>query len=202
MAKLRCESNGGEAQTIELRLGINRLGRSAENDFQIADPSVSGTHCEIALGCGHVTVQDCGSSNGTYLDGAPIMQSRLEPGQVLRLGGVDLVVLDTEVPIRVPSFQEPVMPAPPVMLSNGAALCQCQGHQMASFRCTSCRALWCGDCIHRLRRRGGKVLCLCPRCSFPVEALRAPAKKKQSLFNRLCETTKMWFRAGGKTSGG
>src|SRR5215471_7897976 len=107
MAKLRFKTPGFEERAVELRLGKNRLGRAADNDVHIEDLTVSGTHCEILLGCGDLSVRDCGSTNGTFVDGTPIQNAVLLPGQILRLGDVELLVADTEVPISIPKFEVP-----------------------------------------------------------------------------------------------
>ena len=137
-------------------------------------------------------MRDCGSTNGTFVDGTPIREAVLLRGQTLRLGTVELLVTDTEMPISIPKFDVPIT-APPVVLSDGSILCR-QHCALATYRCQHCRELLCEQCIHRLRRRGGKLLCLCPLCSYPVEAIGGEKKKKKSLLKRLRETTKLFFR--------
>ena len=83
MAKLLIQSPGFNNQVINLNLGVNRFGRSQGNDFVIEHATVSSKHCEIALGNGEVTVRDCGSTNGTFVNGqrvdAPILVCRRLP---------------------------------------------------------------------------------------------------------------------------
>src|SRR5690242_19619585 len=104
MAKLEIKTAGLGHQVIELRLGVNRLGRAADNDVQLEHPSVSATHCELLLGCGPIAVRDCGSTNGTFVDGAPVQTATLLAGQTLRLGGVELLLADAQVPVSIPRF--------------------------------------------------------------------------------------------------
>jgi len=66
------------------------IGRAAGNTFQIADQSVSGRHCEILLRGNEVIVSDLNSTNGTFIKGERITKGILRPGQLLRLGQVDL----------------------------------------------------------------------------------------------------------------
>jgi hypothetical protein len=192
MAKLQLNTAGFEPRVVELKLGTNRLGRAPGSDVHLEHLTVSGLHCEVVLGCGQVSVRDCGSTNGTFVDGTPIQQATLLPGQTLRVGDVELVVADTEVPISIPKFQAPIA-APPVVLPNGLVTCRRHSAVVATHRCQHCRELLCEDCLHRLRRRGGKLLCLCPLCSYPVEAIGGNNRKKKSLIQRLCETTKLFF---------
>ncbi len=192
MAKLQFKTDGAGAPSVELRLGTNRLGRALDCDVHIENPTVSATHCEVLLGCGQLSVRDCGSTNGTFVDGIPVQDAVLLQGQTLRLGAVELLVAETEVPVSIPKFELP-LPAPPVLLANGSILCCRHRARVTTFRCQHCRELLCEDCLHRLRRRGGKLLSLCPLCSYPVEAIGGE-KKKKSLLDRLLETTKMLFK--------
>ena len=102
MANLVIKSPGFDNQVINLNLGVNRFGRSSGNDFIIEHATISSKHCEIALGDGEVVVRDCGSTNGTYINDQPVMEARLSPGQVLRLGDVDFLVENTNVTIAIP----------------------------------------------------------------------------------------------------
>src|SRR4051812_11673360 len=45
------------------------VGRTTENDVSIPEYSISKKHCEFDLKGGAVTVADCGSTNGTTLNG-------------------------------------------------------------------------------------------------------------------------------------
>ncbi len=191
MARLSVKSKGFDNQLIELKLGINRLGRSPANDFEIADATVSAEHCEIVLGEHEVRVHDCNSTNGTYVDGRPICDGTVRAGQTLRLGEIELLVESTEVKIAIPYFEVP-RPAPPVMLSNGSLLCPRHPLSQARYRCTHCHEVMCESCVHHLRRHGGKTLNLCPLCSYQCELLGGEqTKKKRSLLAFLRETIKL-----------
>src|SRR6185295_4543427 len=104
MAKLVLKSEGFHDQLIELRLGVNRLGRSPKNHFPIEHPSVSAWHCEIVLGADEIVVRDCDSTNGTFVDGQQIKEAQLRSGQTLHLGDVELFVESTDVRIEIPRF--------------------------------------------------------------------------------------------------
>ena len=51
----------------------------------------------------------------------------------------------------------------------------------------------CDKCVHYMRRRGGKVLKLCPICSHKVELIGGEKKKKKSLLGMLHKTVKLPF---------
>ena len=97
MAKLVVLSPGMTGRTQELKLDKTTIGRVEDNTFQIAEPSVSSHHCEVELRGKEVVVRDLNSTNGTYINGEKITEKVIQPGQILRLGQVELR-LDTDTP--------------------------------------------------------------------------------------------------------
>ena len=65
------------------------IGRSAECDLAIADTYLSSRHARFANDDGDLTVEDLGSTNGTYVNQA-IVHGRvhLEKGDIVQVGGV------------------------------------------------------------------------------------------------------------------
>lgn len=90
MAKLVILSEGMTGRSHELTVEKTTIGRVEDNTFPIADPSVSSHHCEVLLRGTDVVVRDLGSTNGTFIEGDKITESVLKPGQVLRLGQIQL----------------------------------------------------------------------------------------------------------------
>jgi hypothetical protein len=90
MAKLVLLSAGMTGRTHELKVDKTTIGRVEDNTFQIAEPSVSSHHCEIILRGTEVVVHDLNSTNGTYINGEKVSESILKPGQVLRLGQIEM----------------------------------------------------------------------------------------------------------------
>lgn len=101
MAKLVILSAGMTGRSQELTVDKITIGRVEDNTFPIADLSVSSHHCEILLQGNDVIVRDLNSTNGTYINGEKITEAGLKPGQVLRLGQVELR-LETEAPAGAP----------------------------------------------------------------------------------------------------
>jgi len=97
MAKLVLLSPGLTGRTHELKLDKTTIGRVEDNTFQIAEPSVSSHHCEILLQGSDIIVRDLNSTNGTFIGGEKVSESPLKPGQVLRLGQIEMR-LETETP--------------------------------------------------------------------------------------------------------
>jgi transcriptional regulator with AAA-type ATPase domain len=53
---------------------------------------VSREHAEVRFDRGAVTLRDCGSRNGTRLNGEPVEQATLNPGDIVELGGILLML--------------------------------------------------------------------------------------------------------------
>jgi len=69
------------------------LGRSAGVDLVVTDGQVSGQHCSFSAGDADadsdeptVTVEDLGSTNGTFVDGERITKADLRSGSIVRAG--------------------------------------------------------------------------------------------------------------------
>ncbi|HOX55763.1 MAG TPA: FHA domain-containing protein [Candidatus Paceibacterota bacterium] len=90
MAKLVVLSPGMTGRSQELKLDKTTIGRVEDNTFQIAEPSVSSHHCEVVLRGSEVVVRDLNSTNGTFINGERVTESVLKPGQILRLGQIEM----------------------------------------------------------------------------------------------------------------
>ena len=97
MAKLVVLSVGMTGRTQELKADKTTIGRVEDNTFQIAEPSVSSHHCEVLLRGKDVVVRDLNSTNGTYINGEKVTESVITPGQILRLGQIEMR-LETDAP--------------------------------------------------------------------------------------------------------
>ena len=94
----------------ELKRERTAIGRDPSNDLVLEDPSVSGFHAVVLNDRGVVSVVDLGSTNGTAMDGRRLRErTALKPWCRLQMGGVKLVVADTES--REPTRVQPVVPA-------------------------------------------------------------------------------------------
>jgi hypothetical protein len=90
MAKLVVLSEGLTGRSYELKVDKTTVGRLDDNAFQIAEQSVSSHHCEVLLKGEEVHVKDLNSTNGTYINGEKISEQVLKPGQILRLGQIEM----------------------------------------------------------------------------------------------------------------
>ncbi len=74
-------------QTYELNKDIITLGRDITNDIVINDPEVSRHHMRMTRGPGGFTIEDLGSTNGTFVNGQRVTGARpLRAGDMIGLG--------------------------------------------------------------------------------------------------------------------
>ncbi|MCC6615449.1 MAG: FHA domain-containing protein [Anaerolineae bacterium] len=74
-------------QVYELNKDIVTLGRDITNDIVINDPEVSRHHLRLTRGAGGFTLEDLGSTNGTFVNGQRLTGARpLRQGDMIGLG--------------------------------------------------------------------------------------------------------------------
>ena len=184
---------GPDAGKLFLLHGLVLLGRSSDNAIYLSDVSASRRHALVVQRASGFVIEDLHSTNGTFVDGEPVTEAQLHAGEILSLGEVELLVQSTDVRIAIPKIEPPVRTAPPVVLSDGGLLCPRHPRARVTHQCTHCREVMCDACVHKLRRRGGKVLKLCPLCSHKCESLTGAGKKKRSVLGFLQKTVKLPF---------
>lgn len=90
----KAAEGGSDALTFRLRAGaMKTLGRATRADFIVDQPLVSRVHCRFSAGAaGVLEVEDLESTNGTFVNGKRVKSSRLESGDCVRVGRVELEV--------------------------------------------------------------------------------------------------------------
>lgn len=73
------------------------FGRGPDNDVVIEHVSMSGSHAMIQNLGGTFQLTDLGSTNGTYVNGAPVTEAVLESGAQIQFGSVEAVFVDGEI---------------------------------------------------------------------------------------------------------
>ena len=196
MARLIIKTEGIGKQAVELRMGVNRVGRDPDCELHLPHFTVSSLHCELSLTDDGVYLRDCDSTNGTFINGQPSAEAWLMPGQEIRFGDVELVVESTDAVIAIPEFQRGEAPPPaPVILENGLTACPRHSETVATFRCSYCKEMMCNACVKIMRIKGGKPHFLCRLCSHPAERVQTTEpKKKKGFFAMLQETVKLKFK--------
>jgi pSer/pThr/pTyr-binding forkhead associated (FHA) protein len=78
-------------QRFLLKPGINTIGRGANNDVVLKDPSVSSMHAKIVYQNGSWRILNLLSTNGTFINGKKQTISPLKPGDKIRLGRIEFL---------------------------------------------------------------------------------------------------------------
>lgn len=82
------------------------IGRSSELDMVLVEDMVSRKHAKIMIANGAITIEDLGSTNGTFVNGEKVKQARLKEGDRILIGtsilkliqqGADSVNVDENV---------------------------------------------------------------------------------------------------------
>jgi pSer/pThr/pTyr-binding forkhead associated (FHA) protein len=82
---------------ITLRVGKLYLGRSPECELAISDPAVSRRHARLWVSSAQIVIEDLGSQNGVYVNGARIQgPCELRAGDVLRICTHELQLVDID----------------------------------------------------------------------------------------------------------
>ncbi len=78
----------GQKKEIPLKEGVTVIGRRPDCDVRIPVMRVSRKHCRIILKDNKTTIQDLGSTNGTFVNDDRIMESEIQAGDVVAIGVV------------------------------------------------------------------------------------------------------------------
>jgi two-component system NtrC family sensor kinase len=90
--KITFPNKDGSTGEIDLTDQAISIGRSPDADIVLYDERSSRMHCGIRLWEGDFYVKDLQSKNGTYLNEERIEMSKLNSGDVIRIGASKIVV--------------------------------------------------------------------------------------------------------------
>jgi pSer/pThr/pTyr-binding forkhead associated (FHA) protein len=90
MPKLHILSPSELATTIELTESLITIGRTDETSICIRDGNISKRHGILVRDGDDYQLHDFKSTNGTFVNGEPIMAVKLKDGASIRLGPVEL----------------------------------------------------------------------------------------------------------------
>ena len=85
-AKLSFETGPFTGRIIALPNQMVTLGRAPDNDVVVADPATSGRHGRIEVRTGAFWISDLGSTNGTLVNGEPVIEKQLADGDLIAIG--------------------------------------------------------------------------------------------------------------------
>lgn len=194
MVQLIFKSGPQNGSAIKLGPGLNRIGRNADNNIQIADPSISGFHCEMHVSPLGVAFRDVGSSNGSFIEGRRVQKEILTGSKMLQLGAITFLVDMPTAHVTIP-HQEKQQEAPANFMPDGTQACQKHADLAATFRCVKCEKTWCAECVRRTGLVGSpNAIYSCTDCGAKCEKIQiADRKEKKSILDQLGDKIRrMW----------
>ncbi|WP_051478801.1 FtsK/SpoIIIE domain-containing protein [Arthrobacter sp. H5] len=102
-------------QLTPLARGSYGIGRN-DGDILIQDPEMSRAHAVLTVATDRITITDCGSANGTWVDGRQITTAPVTVNSTIRLGGSDcgIILAGTPTPpVGTEHLDEPIEVASP-----------------------------------------------------------------------------------------
>jgi transcriptional regulator with GAF, ATPase, and Fis domain len=82
--------SGGSKGVSKVVGGRFTIGKAPDNDLVLGDDTVSRHHCEIIRAPDGLHVRDLESTNGTKIDGTRVREAMVVPGNVLKVGEVEI----------------------------------------------------------------------------------------------------------------
>ena len=86
MYKLTIRNNDNKLDEMYVSHDVLKIGRNADNDIRLDDATVSSHHAEIVQDPYKVVIQDCQSTNGTYVNGDAVKTHQLKDDDVIVIG--------------------------------------------------------------------------------------------------------------------
>jgi len=101
MQPIRAENKAQAAEAPQLIINGKRIiplddafvsiGRSDENKIVLDDPTISRQHIQLRRRFGLYTLFDVNSRGGTYVNNIRVLEHQLQSGDVIRIGGTQIV---------------------------------------------------------------------------------------------------------------
>jgi hypothetical protein len=91
-AQLAIRAPGQPVTRLDVKPGTQRMGRALDNDIVLPDDKVSRHHGQVSVRLGMLVYTDTGSTNGSFLNGSPVTEIALGPGDVLQLGNSTVTI--------------------------------------------------------------------------------------------------------------
>ena len=81
----------GGTDNFPLEKSVIDIGRHSENDLTLDEPHVSRHHAQLRAINKRYVIFDVGSTGGLFINGKQISQATLQPGDVIRIGMINLI---------------------------------------------------------------------------------------------------------------
>ncbi|MFA4828386.1 MAG: FHA domain-containing protein [Thermodesulfovibrionales bacterium] len=91
MPKVTLKFKEAVLKEIQLDKEVITIGRNPDNDIQIDNPAVSGSHAKIINEGGKIFLEDMNSTNSTFINGKKISKSALNNNDIITIGKHTLV---------------------------------------------------------------------------------------------------------------
>lgn len=88
----------GERRSFSLPKAETVIGRREDCDLRIPLGEVSRKHCRFIIEGDTLKVEDMGSSNGTFHNGARVQEAVVQPGDTVQVGPVVFIIQIDGVP--------------------------------------------------------------------------------------------------------
>jgi pSer/pThr/pTyr-binding forkhead associated (FHA) protein len=85
-AMLTFETGPFAGRMVALPSQMVTIGRAPDNDVVVGDPATSGHHGRIEVRQGSFWISDLGSTNGTLVNGEPVIEKQLSDGDMIAIG--------------------------------------------------------------------------------------------------------------------
>jgi hypothetical protein len=143
------------------------LGRAENNNFVIDDPSIADTHCELLVTESKVIIKTLSSAPGIWINGVPVAQAELSPGQVFQIGVVNF------------QYDASASPDAPLTPSVMVAQLHCKIHprHFARYFCPQCQSPFCDLCINS-RNIQGQIRHICRLCAVECTPVELPVTEE------------------------
>jgi len=94
VVKLKVMHGPSAGKEIKIPKALFAIGRADECHLRPKSDAISRRHCEIEIKEAQAVVRDCGSKNGTYVNGDRVVGDRvLKPGDHLKVGPLEFEVV-------------------------------------------------------------------------------------------------------------
>ncbi len=98
LPRLRVRSGPRAGSALQLRYPSTTFGRAPETDYRFADDEqISRVHCMILCENSRFVLRDMNSTNGTFVNDNPVTEIELRPGDVIRIGELEVEFLAGQV---------------------------------------------------------------------------------------------------------
>ena len=114
----------GAERTVELRDGVMRIGRGADNEIIIGDAAkgVSRAHAELHVENGRCTIVDLHSQNGTWVNALRVQRAEVRPDQEVAIGVFRLRLQTASTPSVSATGRPGPRPQPATVVAPRAAV--------------------------------------------------------------------------------